>query len=33
MCDSLRRYKPDQVLRDSLSLHPTWAGTPVTDKI
>jgi len=27
--DSLRRYEPDQVLRDSLSLHPTWAGTPV----
>src|SRR5690349_24102712 len=27
MCDSLRRYEPDQVLRDSLSLRPTWAGT------
>jgi hypothetical protein len=33
MCDSLRRYKPDQVLRDSLSLRPTWAGTPVTEGI
>ena len=31
--DSLRRYEPDQVLRDSLSLRPTWAGTPVTGEV
>src|SRR5215475_1784690 len=33
MADSLRRCEPDQVLRVSLSLHPTWAGTPVTGEI
>src|SRR5215831_19486237 len=32
MVDSLRRYEPDQVLRDSLSLRPSWAGTPVSVK-
>jgi len=30
--DSLRRYEPDQVLRVSLSLRPTWAGTPVNEE-
>src|SRR5215510_10990264 len=33
MFDSLRRYEPDQVLRDSLSLRPSWAGTPVNEGI